>query len=45
MPAVNPYSVLKDRLMIAHQLTPVEKAVKMLDMPDLGDRRPTQLLG
>jgi hypothetical protein len=43
-PAANPYSVLKDRLLMAHQLSPVQKAVKLMEMPDLGDRRPSQLL-
>jgi hypothetical protein len=43
-PVDQPYTVLKDRLLIAHQLTPVEKAVKLMAAPDLGDRRPSQLL-
>jgi hypothetical protein len=43
-PADQPYTVLKGRLLIAHQLTPVEKAVKLMAAPDLGDRRPSQLL-
>jgi hypothetical protein len=43
-PATNPYSVLKDRLLMAHQLSLVQKAVKLMEMPDLGDRRPSQLL-
>jgi hypothetical protein len=38
------YQALKDRLLIAHQLSPVEKAVKLMDAPDLGDRRPSQML-
>jgi hypothetical protein len=40
-PADQPYTVLKDRLLILHQLTPVEKAVKLMAAPD---RRPSQLL-
>jgi hypothetical protein len=43
-PAVNPYQALKDRLLLAHPLTPVQKAEKLLDMPELGARRPTDLL-
>jgi len=43
-PAVNPYTILKERLLIAHQLTPVQKAMKVMAMPTLGDRRPSQLL-
>jgi hypothetical protein len=43
-PAEQPYTVLKDRLLLAHQLTPVEKAIKLMQQPALGDRRPSQLL-
>jgi hypothetical protein len=43
-PDVEPYTVLKERLMLAHQLTPVEKAIKLMELPALGDRRPSQLL-
>jgi hypothetical protein len=43
-PAVQPYTVLKERLLLAHQLTPVEKAIKLMKQPALGDRRPSQLL-
>jgi hypothetical protein len=43
-PADRPYSVLKERLLLAHQLSPVQKAIKLMEMPDLGDRRPSQLL-
>jgi hypothetical protein len=43
-PAGQPYTVLKDRLLLAHQLTPVEKAIKLSQMPALCDRRPSQLL-
>jgi hypothetical protein len=43
-PADQPYSRLKDRLLIAHQLTPVQKAIKLMEMPSLGDRRPSQML-
>ena len=30
--------------MIAHQLSPIQKATKILSMPVIGDRRPSQLL-
>jgi hypothetical protein len=43
-PAINPYTALKERLMLAHQLSPVERAEKLLDIPDLGARRPSDLL-
>jgi hypothetical protein len=43
-PAFNAYTVLKERLMLAHQLTPIEKAMKLMEQPHLGDRRPSQLL-
>ena len=39
-----PYTALKERLMIAHQLSPIQKAAKILSMPVIGDRRPSQLL-
>jgi hypothetical protein len=44
LPAVEPYRILKERLLMAHQLSPVQKAVKLMDSPALGDRRPSQLL-
>ena len=31
-PAVNPYTTLKGRLVLAHQLTPVQKAIKCLQV-------------
>jgi len=43
-PAVRPYQALKERLLLAHQLTPLQKAQKVNAMPALGDRRPSQLL-
>lgn len=43
-PATRPYTILKDRLLLAHQLTAVQKAMKVMSMPSLGDRRPSQLL-
>ena len=43
-PAVSPYSELKSRLLLATQLTPVQMADRLMKMPELGDRRPSQLL-
>jgi hypothetical protein len=43
-PAVAPYSVLKERLLLAHELTPVQRAEKLFAMPQLGARRPSDLL-
>jgi hypothetical protein len=38
------YNILKERLLITNQLTPVQKAAKLMALPDLGARRPSQLL-
>jgi hypothetical protein len=38
------YTILKKRLLLAHQLTPVQKAINLMGMPDLGDRRLSQML-
>ncbi len=43
-PAVNPYSTLKDRILLATKLTPVQMAMKLMAAPDMGDRRPSHLL-
>ena len=43
-PVVQPYQRLKERLLLSHQLTTVQMAEKILDMPELGDRGPSQLL-
>ena len=43
-PMVQPYQRLKERLLLSHQLTTVQMAERILDMPELGDRRPSQLL-
>ena len=43
-PADRPYKALKERLLLSHQLSPVQKAAKVLGMPAIGDRRPSQLL-
>ena len=42
--AERPLTVLKERLLLAHQLTAVQKAMKVMAMAALGDRRPSQLL-
>ena len=43
-PLHHPYTALKERLLIAHQLSPIQKAAKILSMPVIGDRRPSQIL-
>ena len=43
-PLYRPYQQLKERLLLSHQLTVVQMAEKILEMPELGDRRPSQLL-
>lgn len=43
-PVELPYKALKDRLLLTTQLTPVQMADKLFSMPDLGDRRPSELL-
>jgi len=43
-PVDRPYTILKDRLLLLHQLTAVQRAMKIMAMPALGDRRPSQLL-
>jgi hypothetical protein len=42
--AVQPYTILKEWLLMAHQLSPTQKAIKLMNALDLGDRRPSQLL-
>jgi hypothetical protein len=39
-----PYSQLKERLMSAHELTPIQRAERVMQMPDLGAQKPSQLL-
>jgi hypothetical protein len=39
-----PYTQLKERLMSAHELTPVQRAECVMQMPDIGAQRPSQLL-
>jgi hypothetical protein len=41
---VTPYQQLKERLMSAHELTPIQRAEKVMQMPDLGGQKPSQLL-
>ena len=43
-PADQMYNALKDRLLASHQLTDVQKVDLLVEMPPLGDRKPTQLL-
>ena len=43
-PVVEPYLRLKERLLLSHQLSAVQMDEKILDMPELGDKRPSQLL-
>ena len=43
-PAELMYNALKERLLHSHQLTDIQKVDLLVDMPSLGDRKPTQLL-
>ena len=43
-PALQPYTMLKEHLLVSYKLTAVQMAEKVLDLPSLGDRRPSQLL-
>ena len=43
-PAERPFSTLKEWLLLATQLTPVQMADRLMKMPELGDRRPSQML-
>jgi hypothetical protein len=42
--AVDPYTVLKGRLLSAHQLRDFQRAEALFDMPVLGGRKPSQLM-
>ncbi len=42
-PAELMYKALKNRLLASHQLTDIQKVKLLVDMPTLGDRKPTQL--
>ena len=43
-PADEPYTTLKGRLVLAHQLTPVQKATKCLQVVASGNQRPSEVL-
>jgi hypothetical protein len=43
-PADQPYERLKERLLLAHALTPTQRAEKLFGLPPVGDRRPSDLL-
>ena len=43
-PAVNPYTTLKGRLVLAHQLTPVQKATKCLQVAAGNNQRLSEVL-
>jgi hypothetical protein len=43
-PAELMYNALKERLLHSHQLTDIQKVELLVDMPALGDWKPTQLL-
>ena len=44
-PADEPYTTLKGRLVLAHQLTPVQKATKYQVPADGGQRQPVPIRG
>lgn len=44
VPEDEPYRRLKERLLVSHQLTDLQKVDLLIEMPALGDRKPTQLL-
>jgi len=41
---VDAYTALRGRLVLAHKLTPVQKAAKVLQLPSLGNQRPSELM-
>ena len=43
-PADEPYTTLKGRLVLAHQLTPVQKATKCLQVVASGNQHPSEVL-
>jgi hypothetical protein len=43
-PALDPYGRLKERLLLAHELTPTQRAEKLFALPPVGNRRPSDLL-
>ncbi len=44
IPAINPFEVLKLRLLEAHELSDQEKMGALIQLGPLGDRKPSQLL-
>ena len=44
LPAVNPHTTLKDRLVLAHQLKLVLKATRCLQVVARGNQRPSEVL-
>jgi hypothetical protein len=44
VPAANPYTDLKGRLLSSHQQTDFQRAEMLFDMPALGNRKPSQLM-
>ena len=44
LPAVNSYTTLKGRLVLAHQLAPVQKATRCLQVVASSNRRPSEVL-
>lgn len=43
-PSAQPYTTLKGRLVLAHDLSPVQKAAKLLQLPITSDLRPSEIL-
>ena len=43
-PADNPYEAVKDRLLQSHQLTEYQRVEKIMAMPALGARKPSQMM-
>ena len=44
LPAVDPHTTLRGRLVLAHQLTPVQKATKCLQVVASNNQRPSEVL-
>jgi hypothetical protein len=40
----DPYKQLKERLLSAHELSPIQRAERVMQMADLGGQKPSQLL-
>jgi hypothetical protein len=43
-PMEQPYTLLKERLLLAHAMTATQRAEKLFSLPSLGGRRPSDLL-